>query len=613
MMNTLVRTTTAMILLVLAGATAARADEGSDAGRMMLVLDSSGSMKEKSAGGDTKIAAAKEALDAVIDDLPADQPVGLRVYGAKVFSRSDKGACTDTQRVVDLGTDNRESLKTQVKKYKPYGETPIGNALKAAGEDLGDDGRRSIVLVSDGEATCAPDPCKVAEELSAHGIDLTIDVVGLDVSGKARQQLRCIADEGHGSYYDADDAGDLTSALATVAERAARPYAAIGRPITGGSDATQATTVTAGDWRDVLGAQGRATGERWYHFTRTIARSTIHLSATLANRADKDALNVRMFAGTVDCGYGDASAPSDYRPFVVASLAMPGSKAFQDECVEDKELTIAIARGLPSGNSWSDDADSVVEIRIIEEPPASNAQSLPKRLGEQPETKPDMSNPTTIIGGNSFGNAVEIEPGAYSGTLVPGEAQLFEVDADWGQRVIAAADVPPPNGALAEKIGNTGPQTTLWIYSPSRAAASSAFHHNNQQLLSKNQGADLYGHTYGIGYNNRTSFVAPQEAASIAGKYYISIAMAATDNPGDTYEVPFTLGVDTVGEINGAPVYVGGEPTIGATNDDKHEVKKAASASDSSIPWLSIGLAAAGVTLLAVAAAVVSKQRRSKT
>ena len=124
-------------LLALGLTMPAQADDN-DPGNLMLVLDSSGSMKEPSAGT-TKIAAAKDALNTVIDKLPAKQRVGLRVYGAKVFSAKDKGACTDSQRAVDLGTDNRSDLKSAVAKYKPYGETPTGYALQQAGKDLGAD------------------------------------------------------------------------------------------------------------------------------------------------------------------------------------------------------------------------------------------------------------------------------------------------------------------------------------------------------------------------------------------------------------------------------------------------------------------------------------------
>jgi len=92
-----------------------------DPGRMVLVLDSSGSMKERTGAGETKIAAAREALTAVIGSLPDEQAVGLRVYGAEVFSRDDPGACTDSRLVVPVETGNRDRLREAVGRYTPYG------------------------------------------------------------------------------------------------------------------------------------------------------------------------------------------------------------------------------------------------------------------------------------------------------------------------------------------------------------------------------------------------------------------------------------------------------------------------------------------------------------
>ena len=57
-----------------------------------------------------------------------------------------------------------DALHDAVADYAPTGETPIAYALQQAATDLGPDGNRTVVLVSDGIATCDPDPCEVAEQ-----------------------------------------------------------------------------------------------------------------------------------------------------------------------------------------------------------------------------------------------------------------------------------------------------------------------------------------------------------------------------------------------------------------------------------------------------------------
>lgn len=100
----------ALVALVACGAAGALGSSAPAAaatdGKLVLVLNSSGSMAQR-IGGDSKISIAKHALNTVVDHLPTGAQVGLRVYGATVLKRSDTGACTDSQVVVPIGTDNR--------------------------------------------------------------------------------------------------------------------------------------------------------------------------------------------------------------------------------------------------------------------------------------------------------------------------------------------------------------------------------------------------------------------------------------------------------------------------------------------------------------------------
>ena len=117
--------------------------------------------------------------------------------------------------------------------FQAVGETPIAYSLGKAVGDLGDSGRRVLVLISDGEESCAGDPCPVARKLADKGVDLQFNAVGLDVGGKARKQLKCIAEAGNGSYYDADESDDLSEALRKITQRALRPFAITGTRVSG--------------------------------------------------------------------------------------------------------------------------------------------------------------------------------------------------------------------------------------------------------------------------------------------------------------------------------------------------------------------------------------------
>lgn len=164
-----------------------------------VVLDASGSMASEDGTGTPTIDAARKSLTSLVDSLPTDAKVGMRVLGATVNTDPMPAeACDDTQRTVDIASGNRAQLISAIGKYSPNGLTPIPKALEQAGTDRGGSGKRSNVLVSDGESTCG-DPCPTAESLAFTGVDLTIDVVGLSVDETTRQQLQCVADKG--KYY----------------------------------------------------------------------------------------------------------------------------------------------------------------------------------------------------------------------------------------------------------------------------------------------------------------------------------------------------------------------------------------------------------------------------
>ena len=383
-----------------AAATAVSNDDEVDTayGRMMLVLDSSGSMAEKTPSGVTRIAAAKTALGEVVDDLPDEAAVGLRVYGATVFSKTDAGACTDSQQVVEPGTDNREDLRAAIASYEPYGETPIGYALREAAKDIGGEGNRSIVLVSDGEATCAPDPCEVASEITRSGIDLQVDVVGLDVTGSARKQLQCVAENGNGTYYDADDADELADSLDRVAERAVRPFTFSGTPIDGSSDPATPTPITAGEWTDEIGPDRDVEGNRYYTFDRTMPGSTVHFSATTTgNVGSWDGVFVEV--GTPDgssCGNEQDNRYTDGSVVLGTLVTTPTeSDDPEDLCRTSQTLLIEVGRDDDEATE-----NAPMALKVMEEPPVDTVAGLPLEPGEEEYVAPQVNDePVETIGG----------------------------------------------------------------------------------------------------------------------------------------------------------------------------------------------------------------------
>ncbi|BCL26696.1 VWA domain-containing protein [Streptomyces aurantiacus] len=203
------------------------ADEptGSAAPQVDLVLDVSGSMRARDIDGQTRMAAAKQAFNEVLDATPEEVQLGIRTLGANYRGDDRKTGCKDTEQLYPVGPLDRTEAKTAVATLSPTGWTPIGPALLKAADDLdGGEGSRRIVLISDGEDTCAPlDPCEVAREIAAKGIGLTIDTLGLVPNTKLRQQLSCIAEATGGTYTSVEHTDELTDKVNQLVDRAADP------------------------------------------------------------------------------------------------------------------------------------------------------------------------------------------------------------------------------------------------------------------------------------------------------------------------------------------------------------------------------------------------------
>ena len=122
-------------------------------------------------------------------------------------------------------SENKAAVLASMRSIEARGYTPITHVLKLAAEDLSKEeaGSHVIVLVSDGQETCASDPCAAAKALAAADAKLVVHTIGLGVDAAARLQLQCIANVAHGTYFDASTRGQLASALGEAAKKAAAP------------------------------------------------------------------------------------------------------------------------------------------------------------------------------------------------------------------------------------------------------------------------------------------------------------------------------------------------------------------------------------------------------
>ncbi|WP_137152905.1 VWA domain-containing protein [Devosia sp. FKR38] len=179
---------------------------------LALIIDSSGSMAAEM-DGETRLDIARRVIVEQAATWAAGGDLGLVAYGHRRV-----GDCNDIETLETPAPVDLDRLRQDLGSLRARGKTPLSDSLIAASQLLPEGG--AIILVSDGLETCAADPCAVAESLRDANAALSIFVVGFGVTAPELAALQCIAEQGGGSLFSAQDAAGLKTALSTAGQMA---------------------------------------------------------------------------------------------------------------------------------------------------------------------------------------------------------------------------------------------------------------------------------------------------------------------------------------------------------------------------------------------------------
>ena len=180
-------------------------------GAVAMILDASGSMLKRMQGS-RRIDIAKAAIRRTVEEsLPDGLPLALRVYGHR-----EAGSCR-TDLEIPLTPLNKADFLSRLEPIEAINlaRTPIADSIAAVKGDLSAaEGRKLVVLLTDGEETCDGDPAAAIEALQTAGIDVRINIVGFAIDNETlKAQFTEWAELGGGDYLDAADAEGLDAAL----------------------------------------------------------------------------------------------------------------------------------------------------------------------------------------------------------------------------------------------------------------------------------------------------------------------------------------------------------------------------------------------------------------
>ena len=168
--------------------------------------------------GSRKISVATELLSESLDGLygiPGLQ-LGLRVYGHQTKFIQGAQDCDDTELVVPFSSGNNLVIKKSLSRIQARGTTPIARSLERAANDFPEEeGRKVIVLITDGIEACDEDPCAVSQMLQKKGVIVKPFIIGIGLEDEFKETFRCV-----GNFFDASDSETFRDVLDIVLEQA---------------------------------------------------------------------------------------------------------------------------------------------------------------------------------------------------------------------------------------------------------------------------------------------------------------------------------------------------------------------------------------------------------
>ncbi len=179
---------------------------------ILIILDASGSMSSRTRDGRTRMEAAKEAISGYINTMPDNAYAGLMVYSAHGIKGK---SCERIAMVHEIQPIDKAKLLQTIQEIKESGLTPMAKSLEIAKEILEkrkqDD--NTLIFISDGQESCQGNPIEAIYALKKSPAKPVIHVIGFGVSGRAKQQLQCMAEVAGAEYHNVNSSAEMMKAL----------------------------------------------------------------------------------------------------------------------------------------------------------------------------------------------------------------------------------------------------------------------------------------------------------------------------------------------------------------------------------------------------------------
>lgn len=172
----------------------------------VVVADESGSMSDQMTSQFyskkvSKVRIVQEQVAAGISSrsFPNGEQLSMLTFGGEDAGGggSSGSSCNNVRQLIAgaTGPRGRNSLVTQLRSLKPYGATPMAFGMANGLRSIGHCKKMKVVLISDGDETCAGDACEMMQALNASGLSVELKIAYLGDSradSKLHKRLDCM-------------------------------------------------------------------------------------------------------------------------------------------------------------------------------------------------------------------------------------------------------------------------------------------------------------------------------------------------------------------------------------------------------------------------------------
>ncbi len=212
------RMTAIALSAMMLGAPLAAQDEAAERVAIM-VFDASGSMWNRLEGDLTRIEVARDVMESYFQSRDATVPLAVIAYGHR-----QRGNCSDIETITPLGLHDGTALATRLRALNPQGMTPLTASMQMARDMIPPTAESAdLILVTDGLENCEGDPCALAAELAAQGIDIRAHVVGFGMTEEEVNTLSCLPEQTGGMLFLTNSGDELAEAMNAVSTPEPQP------------------------------------------------------------------------------------------------------------------------------------------------------------------------------------------------------------------------------------------------------------------------------------------------------------------------------------------------------------------------------------------------------